>query len=58
MAQATISPFRKLIRKLNDVVSIHAAEELDDDKLSILDLENIILAVKSRSASATLEPAK
>ncbi len=25
------------------VVSIHAAEELDDDDLSILDLENIVL---------------
>ena len=28
---------------MNYVVSTHAAEELDDDQLSILDLENIIL---------------
>lgn len=43
MAQATISHFRHLIRTLNYVVSTHAAEELDDDNLSILDLENVIL---------------
>ena len=43
MAQATISQFRHLIRTLNYVVSTHAAEELDDDNLSILDLENIVL---------------
>ena len=43
MAQATISQFRHLIRTLNDVVSTHAAEELEDDNLTILDLENIIL---------------
>ena len=43
MAQATISQFRHLIRTLNYVVSTHAAEELDDDNVSILDLENIVL---------------
>ena len=43
MAQSTISNFRRLIRTLNYVVLTHAAEELDDDNLSILDLENIIL---------------
>ena len=43
MAQSTISNFRHLIRTLNYVVSTHAAEDLDDDNLSILDLENIIL---------------
>ena len=43
MARATISQFRHLIRTLNYVVSTHAAEELEDDNLSILDLENIIL---------------
>ena len=43
MAQTTISQFRRLIRSLNYVVSTHAAEELEDDNLSILDLENIIL---------------
>ena len=43
MAQATISQFRHLIRTLSYVVSTHAAEELEDDNLNILDLENIIL---------------
>ena len=43
MAQATIGQFRHLIRTLNYVVSTHAAEELEDDNLSILDLENIVL---------------
>ena len=46
MAQATISQFRHLIRTLNYVVSTHAAEELEDDNLNILDLENIVLAGK------------
>ena len=46
MAQATISQFRHLIRTLNYVVSTHAAEELEDDNLNILDLENIILTGK------------
>ncbi len=32
-----------MVRTLNCVVSTHAAEELEDDDLSILDLENIIL---------------
>ena len=43
MAQTTISQFRHLVRTLNYVVSTHAAEELDDENLSILDLESIIL---------------
>lgn len=43
MARATISRFRQLIRTLRYVVSTHAAEEFDDDNLSILDLENIVL---------------
>ena len=43
MAQGSISHFRHLIRTLNYVVSTHAAEELEDESLSILDLENIIL---------------
>jgi hypothetical protein len=42
----TISRLGDLIRSLNYVVSIHAAEELDDDNLTILDLENIILTGK------------
>ena len=43
MAQPTISRIRDCIRSLNYVVSLHAAEELDDDNLTILDFENIIL---------------
>ena len=43
MAQASISQFRHLIRTLNYVVSTHAADELEDDNLSILDLENVVL---------------
>ena len=43
MAQSRINRFRNLIRTLSYVVSAHAAEELEDDGLSILDLENIIL---------------
>jgi hypothetical protein len=39
----TITRFRALIRSLNYVVSIHTAEGLDDDNLTILDLETIIL---------------
>ena len=46
MAQTTISHFRHLIRTLNYVVSTHAAEELEDDSLTILDLENIVLTGK------------
>ena len=42
MARSTINQLRNLIRTLNYVVSTHAAEELEDDELSILDLENII----------------
>jgi Domain of unknown function (DUF4258) len=43
IAQATISQLRHLIRTLNYAVSTHAADELEDDNLSILDLENIVL---------------
>ena len=43
MTRHTISYIRECIRSLNYVVSLHAAEELDDDNLTILDLENIIL---------------
>ena len=46
MAQATISQFGHLIRLLNYVVSTHAAEELEDDNLNILDLEDIVLTGK------------
>ena len=43
MAQVSIAQLRHLIRTLSYVVSTHAADELEDDNLSILDLENIIL---------------
>lgn len=43
MPQITIARVRDLVRALNYVVSIHAADELQDDNLSILDLENIVL---------------
>ena len=43
MAQVSISRLRQLIRTLSYVVSTHAADELEDDNLSILDLENIVL---------------
>ncbi len=42
MARSTINQLRNLIRTLNYVVSTHAAEELEDDEFSILDLENLI----------------
>jgi len=43
MTQVTIAHLRHLIRTLSYIVSTHAADELEDDNLSILDLENIIL---------------
>ena len=46
MAQPSISRIRDCIRSLKYAVSLHAAEELDDDKLTILDLETIILTGK------------
>ncbi len=46
MAQVSIARLRHLIRTLNYVVSTHAADELDDDNLSIFDLENIVLTGK------------
>ena len=39
----TIAHLRHLVRTLSCIVSTHAADELEDDNLSILDLENIIL---------------
>jgi Domain of unknown function (DUF4258) len=43
MARVTIQRLRDFIRSLDYSVSVHAAEELEDDGLSILDLEAIIL---------------
>jgi len=39
----TIARIRNLVRSLDYVVARHAAEELDDENLTILDLESIIL---------------
>ena len=46
MPQPTITRIRECVRSLNYAVSIHAAEELDDDNLTIHDLEHIILTGK------------
>ena len=43
MTQVSITHLRQLIRTLSYVVSTHAADELEDDNLSILDLESIVL---------------
>ena len=43
MPRLSFTRIRDLVRSLNYVVSIHAAEELEDDNLTILDLENIVL---------------
>ena len=39
----TISRIRDCVRSLNYAVSLHAAEELDDDNFTIFDLESILL---------------
>lgn len=44
MTLVSIAHLRQLIRTLSYVVSTHAADELEDDKLTILDLENIVLS--------------
>ena len=43
MPRLSVTRIRDLVRSLNYVVSLHAAEELEDENLTILDLENIIL---------------
>jgi Domain of unknown function (DUF4258) len=43
MPQVSIAHLRQLIRTLSYVVSTHAADELEDDNLSILDLESVVL---------------
>ena len=43
MQHPSIARIRELIRSLKYVVSLHASEELEDDNLSILDFENIVL---------------
>ena len=46
MSKLTIDRVRELVRSLDYFVSAHAAEELEDDKLTILDLESILLTGK------------
>ena len=43
MQHRSIARIRELIRSLKYVVSLHASEVLEDDNLSILDFENIVL---------------
>ena len=43
MSQVSIVHLRHLIRTLSYVVSTHAADELEDDNLTVFDLENIVL---------------
>ena len=43
MPRPEIQQIRNLVCALNYVVTIHATEELDDDNLTIFDLENILL---------------
>jgi hypothetical protein len=43
MTRVSIGHLRHLIRTLSYFVSTHAADELEDDSLSVYDLENIIL---------------
>jgi hypothetical protein len=44
MARVTIQRLRDFVRSLDYSVSVHAADVLEDDGLSILDLEAIILS--------------
>jgi hypothetical protein len=43
VARRTIDRLRDKIRAGEYVVPVHAADELDDDEISIFDVENIIL---------------
>lgn len=43
MPHPTLKQLRDLVRTLNYVVSVHAADELDDDNLTVFDLESILL---------------
>lgn len=44
MPRLTIARLRERVRNLDYAVSLHAAEELEDDGLTILDLESILLS--------------
>ena len=59
MPRFSITRIRNLVRSLNYVVSVHAAEELEDDNLTILDLENILLTgriIERQKDRETREP--
>ncbi len=43
MARLSVANLRRLVRNLDYVVSQHAADELEDDNLAVLDLESIML---------------
>jgi ABC-type multidrug transport system ATPase subunit len=43
MGQLSIAQIRQLVRKLRYVVASHCSDELEDDNLTILDLESIVL---------------
>ncbi|HXU34339.1 MAG TPA: DUF4258 domain-containing protein [Thermoanaerobaculia bacterium] len=43
MANRTLVRMRELIRKRQYVLTIHADEEMDNDGLTIFDVENVIL---------------
>ncbi len=43
MPPLTLALLRRLIRSCHYLISIHAADELEDDGLSVLDLEIILL---------------
>ena len=58
MPHAAIIHLHLLIRTLNYVVSTHAAEEIEDDDFSLLDLETSSSRGKSSRASAPPESAK
>ena len=60
MTQVSIAHLRHLIRTLSYFVSTHAADELEDDNLSILDLENIILTgqITERQRDRTADAAR
>ena len=43
MYERILQRFRESIRSLNYVVPLHADEEMDEDGLSVFDLENAVL---------------
>lgn len=43
MYERVLQKFRASIRSLNYIVPLHADEEMDEDGLSVFDLENVVL---------------